>query len=48
MIDLAYNLGYVDQAHFIHEFKSFANCTPREAKAYIRALASDAEFLQFF
>lgn len=36
-----------DLAHFIHEFKTLADCTPREARAYVRALAADAEFLQF-
>lgn len=26
--DVAYNLGYTDQAHFVKEFKSFTGCTP--------------------
>jgi AraC-like DNA-binding protein len=47
LTDLAYELGYVDQAHFIHEFRTFADFTPREARAYVHALAADAEFLQF-
>lgn len=28
--DLAQDFGYSDQAHLIHDFKSFANCTPGE------------------
>jgi AraC-like DNA-binding protein len=47
LTDLAYQYGYVDQAHFVHEFKAFAACTPREARAYVRQLAEDAEFIQF-
>lgn len=30
MTHLAHRFGYTDQAHFIHEFKSFVNCTPGE------------------
>ena len=30
MADLAYRLGYFDQAHFIHEFKHYAGLTPGE------------------
>jgi len=47
MTDLAYQFGFVDQAHFIHEFKTFAACTPRQAAVYMRQIAADAEFLQF-
>jgi len=47
MTDLAYQYGFTDQAHFIHEFKAFAACTPRQAAAYIRQITADAEFLQF-
>ncbi len=47
LTDMAQQLGYVDQAHFVHEFKAFAACTPRQAREYIRWLAADAEFLQF-
>ncbi|MBX3083467.1 MAG: helix-turn-helix transcriptional regulator [Anaerolineae bacterium] len=47
LTDLAHRYGYADQAHFVHEFKTFADCTPREARAYVRQLAADAEFLQF-
>jgi AraC-like DNA-binding protein len=37
MTHLAQRFGYVDQAHFIHEFKTFMNCTPREFLAAHRA-----------
>ena len=47
LTDMAQKLGYVDQAHFIHEFKTFASCTPSQARAYVRWLAADAEFIQF-
>ncbi|HVU13201.1 MAG TPA: helix-turn-helix domain-containing protein [Phototrophicaceae bacterium] len=30
MTHLAQRFGYTDQAHFIHEFKTFMNCTPSE------------------
>jgi AraC-like DNA-binding protein len=30
---LAYELGYADQAHFIHDFKEFADRTPGESPA---------------
>jgi AraC-like DNA-binding protein len=46
LTDLAHESGFVDQAHFIHEFQSLAACTPREARDYVRWLAADAEFLQ--
>jgi AraC-like DNA-binding protein len=47
LTDLAHEFGYVDQSHFVHEFKSFAACTPSEARVYVRRLAEDAQFLQF-
>jgi AraC-like DNA-binding protein len=33
LADLANDYGYSDQAHLIREFKSFANCTPRDFAA---------------
>ena len=33
LTDLAYEFGYSDQAHFIHDFKAFTNKTPREFAA---------------
>jgi len=46
LTDLAHNLGYIDQAHFNHDFKMFTGRTPREVRNYVRCLAEDAEFLQ--
>jgi AraC-like DNA-binding protein len=45
VVDLASELGYVDQAHLIHEFKLFAQCTPRQYAIRV-AQRHDAEFLQ--
>jgi AraC-like DNA-binding protein len=33
LTDLAYEFGYTDQAHFIHDFKAFTNKTPSEFAA---------------
>ena len=33
LTDLAYEFGYSDQAHFIHDFKAFTNKTPSEYAA---------------
>ena len=30
LTDLAYEFGYTDQAHFIHDFKDFTDKTPSE------------------
>ena len=33
LTELAYEFGYADQAHFIHDFKAFTNKTPSEYAA---------------
>jgi len=38
LTDLAYEFGYADQAHFIHDFKAFTNKTPGEFVAEMRKL----------
>lgn len=49
--EIGYQAGYYDQAHFIREFKKYANQTPTEYLEKIRSSAPDAErsdFQQFF
>src|SRR6185295_11969728 len=43
LTDVAYQAGYYDQAHFIHDFKAFAGLTPRD----YRREQQDVGFLQF-
>ena len=38
LTDLAYEFGYADQTHFIHDFKEFADKTPGEFAAEMRTL----------
>jgi len=49
--EIGYQAGYYDQAHFIREFKKFAQQTPTEYLERIRPAAPNAErndFQQFF
>jgi AraC-like DNA-binding protein len=34
--DIAYDLGYTDQSHFIRDFKTFSGMTPNEAYKHLR------------
>ncbi|MCE2456154.1 MAG: helix-turn-helix transcriptional regulator [Gemmatimonadetes bacterium] len=43
LTELAYDAGFYDQAHFIHEFRAFSGMTPREFAASARVSALDVE-----
>ena len=45
LVEIAYRYGYTDQAHFIHDFKAFASCTPGVFAAQV-AFQQNADFLQ--
>jgi len=53
LTELAYDFGYSDQAHFIHDFNQFADRTPGEFAAEMRAFQAvlrdheNVVFLQF-
>jgi AraC-like DNA-binding protein len=53
LTELAYDFGYTDQAHFIHDFKQFAERTPGDFAAEMRAFQTvlrdyeNVVFLQF-
>lgn len=47
LTDLAYEMGYFDQAHFNREFKAFTGRSPRQVRAYLSRLVADADFLQY-
>lgn len=47
LTDLAYDMGYFDQAHFNREFKAFTGRSPRQVRAYLSRLSADADFLQY-
>jgi AraC-like DNA-binding protein len=53
LTELAYDFGYSDQAHFIHDFKQFVDRTPGEFAAEMRAFQAvlrdhdNVVFLQF-
>ena len=43
LTDLAYEAGFYDQAHFIHEFRAFSGMTPREFAADARVSSLEVE-----
>jgi AraC-like DNA-binding protein len=43
MVELAQDLGYSDQAHFIHDFKAFTSYTPGQKAAQILTTVPTAQ-----
>ena len=37
-LDISFNSGYYDQAHFLHEFQAFARRKPNQLKQYLRKI----------
>lgn len=41
LTEIAMDLGYYDQSHFVHDFKAFTGLTPKKYEALLRADAYD-------
>ncbi|MBX3083244.1 MAG: AraC family transcriptional regulator [Anaerolineae bacterium] len=45
--DLAFNFGYADQSHFIHDFKSFAGYTPGDYAQTVKQIITRRQLADF-